>query len=127
MKQFAQLLELLALTPSRNRKLEALVSYFRATPDPDRGYALAILTGALTFKNVKPAVLRDVVTAEGGPILVGISYDYLGDRDETAALWGAGGPPVAAPASRYVHIGQKERASEIDRVAADAGGDQRAL
>ena len=38
MRRFAQLLELLALTPSRNRKLEALIEYFRETPDPDRGY-----------------------------------------------------------------------------------------
>ena len=65
MKKFAELLELLALTPSRNRKIEALSQYFATTPDPDRGYALAILTGALTFKNVKPAVLRDVVVARG--------------------------------------------------------------
>jgi DNA ligase-1 len=86
MKKFAQLLELLALTPSRNRKLEAMVQYFAATPDPDRGYALAILTGALTFKNVKPAVLRDVVTAEVDPYLFGLSYDYVGDLGETIAL-----------------------------------------
>src|SRR6476659_11312093 len=86
MKKFAQLLELLALTPSRNRKLEAMVQYFRATPDPDRGYALAILTGALSFKNVKPAVLRDVVVAEVDPHLFALSYDYVGDLGETIAL-----------------------------------------
>ena len=57
MKRFAQLLELLALTPSRNRKLAALTQYFREVPDPDRGFALAVLTGALTFRNVKPALL----------------------------------------------------------------------
>ncbi len=86
MRRFAQLLELLALTPSRNRKIEALTQYFRATPDPDRGIALAILTGALTFKNVKPAVLRDVVLAEVDPYLFGLSYDYVGDLGETIAL-----------------------------------------
>ncbi|HWA19875.1 MAG TPA: cisplatin damage response ATP-dependent DNA ligase [Devosia sp.] len=86
MKKFAQLLELLALTPSRNRKLEALTQYFATTPDPDRGYALAILTGALTFKNVKPAVLRDVVTREVDPHLFALSYDYVGDLGETIAL-----------------------------------------
>jgi len=86
MKVFAQLLELLALTPSRNRKLEALTQYFATTPDPDRGYALAILTGALTFKNVKPAVLRDVVTREVDPVLFAMSYDYVGDLGETVAL-----------------------------------------
>src|SRR5664279_5199413 len=86
MKQFAQLLELLALTPSRNRKIEALSQYFAATPDPDRGYALAILTGALSFKNVKPAVLRDVVEREVDPVLFRLSYDYVGDLGETIAL-----------------------------------------
>jgi len=86
MKRFAQLLELLALTPSRNRKLDALKTYFAETPDPDRGFALAILTGALTFKNVKPAVLRDVVTAEVDPHLFALSYDYVGDLGETIAL-----------------------------------------
>ena len=86
MKRFAALLELLALTPSRNRKLEALVTYFRETPDPDRGFALAILTGALSFKNVKPAVLREVVTREVDPHLFGLSYDYVGDLGETIAL-----------------------------------------
>jgi DNA ligase-1 len=86
MKAFAQLLELLALTPSRNRKIEALASYFSSTPDPDRGFALAILTGALTFKNVKPAVLREVVTREVDPHLFALSYDYVGDLGETIAL-----------------------------------------
>src|ERR1700760_2978984 len=86
MKRFAQLLELLALTPSRNRKIDALKTYFAETPDPDRGFALAILTGALSFKNVKPAVLREVVTAEVAPYLFGLSYDYVGDLGETIAL-----------------------------------------
>src|SRR3569623_3668766 len=86
MKKFAQLLEVLALTPSRNRKVEALSQYFASTPDPDRGYALAILTGALSFKNVMPAVLRDVVAAEVDPHLFAMSYDYVGDLGETIAL-----------------------------------------
>jgi DNA ligase 1 len=86
LKAFAQLLELLALTPSRNRKIEALTRYFAETPDPDRGFALAILTGALTFKNVKPAVLREVVTREVDPHLFALSYDYVGDLGETIAL-----------------------------------------
>ena len=86
MKRFAQLLELLALTPSRNRKLAALTQYFRDTPDPDRGYALAVLTGALTFRNVKPALLKDIVLREVDPTLFAMSYDYVGDLGETIAL-----------------------------------------
>jgi DNA ligase-1 len=86
MRRFAQLMELLALTPSRNRKIEAMAEYLAETPDPDRGIALAILTGALSFKNVKPAVLRDVVLAEVDPHLFALSYDYVGDLGETIAL-----------------------------------------
>jgi DNA ligase-1 len=86
MKRFAQLLELLALTPSRNRKLAALTQYFRETPDPDRGFALAVLTGALTFRNVKPALLKDIVLREVDETLFAMSYDYVGDLGETIAL-----------------------------------------
>jgi DNA ligase-1 len=86
MKRFAQLLELLALTPSRTRKLTALTQYFREVPDPDRGYALAVLTGALTFRNVKPALLKDIVLREVDPTLFAMSYDYVGDLGETIAL-----------------------------------------
>jgi DNA ligase-1 len=86
MKRFAQLLELLALTPSRTRKLSALTQYFREVPDPDRGFALAVLTGALTFRNVKPALLKDIVLREVDPTLFAMSYDYVGDLGETIAL-----------------------------------------
>src|SRR5690606_16044282 len=86
MKAFAKLLETLALTPSRNRKIAALTEYFAATPDPDRGYALAVLTGALSFDAVKPARLKDVVLGEVDPHLFALSYDYVGDLGETIAL-----------------------------------------
>ncbi|MGV8955875.1 MAG: ATP-dependent DNA ligase, partial [Cypionkella sp.] len=86
MKRFAQLLELLALTPSRNRKIAALTQYFAETPDPDRGFALAVLTGALTFRNVKPALLKETVLAEVDETLFAMSYDYVGDLGETIAL-----------------------------------------
>ena len=41
MRAFADLLETLVHTPRRTRKLALLRAYFRAIPDPDRGYALA--------------------------------------------------------------------------------------
>ncbi|MEQ9155993.1 MAG: hypothetical protein RIE78_12640, partial [Roseitalea porphyridii] len=41
---FAELLDRLVLTPSRNAKLRLLVDYVAATPDPDRGYAIAAIT-----------------------------------------------------------------------------------
>ena len=55
MQAFAELLDRLVLTPSRNGKLRLIVSYFRSAPDPDRGYALGALTGDLDLKSIKPA------------------------------------------------------------------------
>lgn len=86
MHSFAALLETLVLTPSRNRKLEALEAYFKSTPDPDRGFALACLTGELTLKQVKPNALRTLVLEQVDPTLFEISYDYVGDLAETIAL-----------------------------------------
>ncbi len=86
MRSFARLLETLVLTPSRNRKIEALADYFRTTPDPDRGYALAVLTGELGFDQIKASRLKEVVLAEVDPHLFALSYDYVGDLGETIAL-----------------------------------------
>ncbi len=54
MNRFAELLDRLAYEPGRNNKLRLLTCYFREIEDPDRGYALAALTGALSFKHAKP-------------------------------------------------------------------------
>ncbi len=86
MRRFADLLEKLILTPSRNAKIDALVGYFRDTPDPDRGYALAAITRELTLKNFKPSGLRALVTERVDPVLFAMSYDYVGDMAETIAL-----------------------------------------
>lgn len=86
MKRFADLLELLALTPSRTRKLEALKRYFAEVPDPDRGIALAVLTGEMDIRNAKPALLRETVLAQVDETLFALSYDYVGDLGETIAL-----------------------------------------
>ncbi len=86
MEDFAALLDRLILTPSRNAKLTLLTDYFRRTPDPDRGYALAALTGELDMPAVKPAMLRALVTERIDPVLFAYSYDYVGDLAETIAL-----------------------------------------
>jgi DNA ligase-1 len=86
MKEFAELLDRLVLTPSRNGKLKLMEDYFRATPDPDRGLALAALTGDLGFAAVKPAMLRALVMERVDPVLFGYSYDYVGDLAETISL-----------------------------------------
>jgi DNA ligase-1 len=86
MKAFADLLDRLVLTPSRNGKLRLLVDYFRATPDPDRGLALAAITGDLNIPSVKPAMLRALVIERMDPVLFAYSYDYVGDMAETVSL-----------------------------------------
>ncbi|THV24155.1 cisplatin damage response ATP-dependent DNA ligase [Peteryoungia ipomoeae] len=86
MKAFASLLDRLVLTPSRNGKLTLLTNYFRVTPDPDRGYALAALTDGLDIKGVKPALLKELVLERMDPILFQYSYDYVGDLAETISL-----------------------------------------
>ena len=86
MNRFAELLDRLVLTPSRNGKLTLLTDYFRETPDPDRGLALAALTGDLDIPSVKPAMLRTLVMERIDPVLFGYSYDYVGDLAETVSL-----------------------------------------
>jgi ATP-dependent DNA ligase len=86
MNRFAELLDRLAYEPGRNNKLRLLTSYFREVEDPDRGYALAALTGALSFKHAKPALIRDLIVARSDPVLFSLSYDYVGDLSETVAL-----------------------------------------
>ena len=86
MKRFAELLDRLVLTPSRNGKLRLMVDFFRQVPDPERGYALAAITGDLDVRSVKPAMLRELMASRMDEVLFGYSYDYVGDLAETIAL-----------------------------------------
>ncbi len=86
MKSFAALLDRLVYTPSRNGKLRLLADYFRRTPDPDRGWALAALTGNLAFPNAKAGAIRDLAREQTDEVLFALSYDYVGDLAETTAL-----------------------------------------
>ena len=86
MKRFAELLDRLVLTPSRNGKLRLLVDFFGEVPDTDRGYGLAAITGELDISAVKPAMLRVLATSRMDEVLFGYSYDYVCDLAETIAL-----------------------------------------
>jgi len=101
MNRFAELLDRLGYEPGRNNKLRLLTQYFREVPDPDRGYALAALTGALSFKHAKPALIRDLIATRTDPMLFALSYDYVGDLSETVALmWPTPLPaPVLSPSA----------------------------
>ena len=86
MNRFAELLDRLAYEPGRNNKLRLITRYFREVEDPDRGYALAALTGALSFKHAKAGLIRDLIAERTDPVLFALSYDYVGDLSETVAL-----------------------------------------
>ena len=86
MKRFAALLDRLSYEPSRNNKLRLMADYFATTEDPERGWALAALTGALSFAHAKPGVIRALSSERTDPVLFALSHDYVGDLSETVAL-----------------------------------------
>ncbi|WP_157017788.1 cisplatin damage response ATP-dependent DNA ligase [Mesorhizobium xinjiangense] len=103
MKRFAELLDRLVLTPARNAKLKLLADHFDEAPDPDRGLALAAITGDLDIPGVKPAMLRQLVTERMDPVLFAYSYDYVGDLAETVSLvWQA--PPDQVPSEHDLSL-----------------------
>jgi DNA ligase 1 len=86
MNRFAELMDRLTYEPARNAKLRLMTDYFRSTPDPERGWALAALTGALNFPHAKPGLIRSLIAERTDPVLFALSYDYVGDLSETVAL-----------------------------------------
>src|SRR3954462_7743476 len=94
MNRFAELLDRLAYEPARNNKLRLMTEYFRATPDPERGYALAAITGALSFRHAKAGMIRALIAERADEVLFALSYDYVGDLSEIVALMWPVIPPL---------------------------------
>ena len=86
MHAFAELLDRLAFSPSRNAKLRLMQDYFAKTPDPDRGWALAILAGGLDLKLQVRKAITDLMAPRVDPELFRLSREYVGDTAETVAL-----------------------------------------
>lgn len=86
MRAFARLLDCLVYTQSRNRKTALLGHYFRSTPDPDRGWALAALTDGIPVRLPLRRMLSDLTGRFIDPVLYQLSRDYVGDTAETVAL-----------------------------------------
>ena len=105
MNRFAALLDRLAYEPGRNNKLRLIADYLRTMPDPERGYALAALTGALSFQHAKPGMIRALIAERSDPVLFELSYDYVGDLSETVALmWPAAQPAEKVPAPTLTEV-----------------------
>jgi DNA ligase-1 len=86
MQAFANLLDRLSFTYSNNKKVELLTHFFKNTPDPERGYAIAIIAGTLAFPGFKRGLIKELISEQIDPYLFELSYDYVGDRSETVAL-----------------------------------------
>ena len=131
MHAFAALLDSLIYTRSRNAKLKLIGDYLAATPDPDRGWAMAALTGDLDLPAVKPALIRALIEERVDPVLFRMSRDYVGDTAETVALlWPAPDLPsdpeplsVADVVDRLMHLSRSDApaalAGMLDRLDAE--------
>jgi len=126
MHLFSRLLDGLVYTRSRNAKLKLIADYLRETPDPDRGWAMAALTGTLDLPGVKGSAIRALIDERVDPMLFAMSYDFVGDLAETVALlWpkpdgvcadiDAGTLRVSAVVDRLMTLGR----SEAPRALAD--------
>jgi DNA ligase-1 len=116
MQHFADLLDALSYQPARNAKLRLIETYLAQTPDPDRGYALAALTGSLDLPNAKPAMLKSLAVKQSDETLFALSYDYVGDLAETIALiWPSADRRNAPspPLSEVVETLQQAAASDV--------------
>lgn len=122
MRAFAELLGRLVLTPQRSAKIRLLIDYFRTTPDPSRGYALAAIAGTLTLNTVKPALIRDLLLERMDEALFRYSYDYVGDLAETVSLaWEPPPdvPPADIPLGEVVERLQNAGRSEVRSIVRD--------
>ena len=119
MRAFSQLLDDLVYTRSRNTKLKLIGDYLKETPDPDRGYGLAALTGTLDIPAVKGAAIRAIAEERVDPVLLYMSRDYVGDMAETVSLlWPTrqGEPPEVDDATITISeaVDRLRGASRID-------------
>jgi DNA ligase 1 len=113
MRAFSQLLDDLVYTRSRNSKLKLIGDFLKETPDPDRGIALAALTGTLNIPAVKGAAIRAIAEERVDPVLLYMSRDYVGDMAETVSLlW-----PAARDGEPELDDGTLSISAAVERLA----------
>src|SRR5437588_8010932 len=114
MNRFAELLDRLTYEHGRNNNVRLMPDYFRSVSDPERGFALAALTGSLSFRHAKPGMIRAIIAERTDPVLFELSLDYVGDLSETVALlW-----PARSPADAPRHTPTPSLSSVITTLAA---------
>lgn len=88
MKQFAELIMILATTTKTTAKLNAIQDYFLAAPDDDKIWVIALFTGRRPKRSVNSALLRQMCmdAANIEPWLFEESYHTVGDLAETISL-----------------------------------------
>lgn len=118
MDAFANLLDRLLLTPSRNGKIALLKAYFQDRADPERGWALAALSNSIELTSIKAGAIRKLVEARVDPVLFRLSYDYVGDLAETVSLvWpsehGANRPPELTEIIEALQTATRPQAAKL--------------
>jgi DNA ligase-1 len=98
----------LVYTRSRNAKLKLIGDYLKRTPDPDRGYALAALTGELDLPAVKPAAIRAIAEERVDPVL-------LLHEPRLCRRHGRDGLPALAEAERAAGRPRRRHAAPVER------------
>ncbi len=121
MQRFAELLDGLVYTTSRNAKLRLLEDYFRTTGDPDRGFALAALTEGLSFGLPVRRLLTELIEPYADPVLYRLSRDYVGDTAETVALLWPDRPERPDPPSLALVASELQSAAKRDAKSIVAG------
>lgn len=86
MKKFALLLNQLYFTYGSLDKRTLIEHFFSITPDPERGYALAIMASSIKFPQFKRSFVKKIITEKIDSTLFYLSYDYVGDLSETLSL-----------------------------------------
>ena len=86
MNDFAELLNDLILSPSRNKKIDLLKNFFCKSNLKDKGWAFCILTNRMDRKFVSVKELKELIIENSDEDLFRFSYDYVGDLAETISL-----------------------------------------
>jgi DNA ligase-1 len=83
---FARLLESLVLATGAGARRRHLAAFFAETPDPDRGWALALLARRAPVKPPSASLIRRLAARRLDPVLLALAHQHVGDLAEAVAL-----------------------------------------